>query len=75
MFVGMFGLIAAAGLSNLQFVNMSNRLNLFIIGISLFAGLPVSAHFGANPINWSVAGDSRKFWEVYSMPSWVTAWL
>jgi nucleobase transporter 1/2 len=39
MFVGMFGLIAAVGLSNLQFVNLNNSRNLFIIGLSFFAGL------------------------------------
>lgn len=39
MFVGLFGLIAAVGLSNLQFVNMNNSRNLFIIGLSFFAGL------------------------------------
>ena len=55
MFVGMFGLIAAVGLSNLQFVNMNNSRNLFIIGISFFAGLSVPAQFGASPIMWDGA--------------------
>jgi uracil-xanthine permease len=56
MYVGLFGLIAAVGLSNLQFTNMNNARNLFIVGISFFAGLSFPAHFGAAPINWAAAG-------------------
>jgi uracil-xanthine permease len=56
MFVGLFGLIAAVGLSNLQFVNLNNARNLFIIGIAFFAGLSFPAHFNASPINWAAAG-------------------
>lgn len=56
MFVGLFGLIAAVGLSSLQFANLNNARNLFIIGIGLFAGLSVPAHFNAAPINWVAAG-------------------
>ncbi|MFW5768440.1 MAG: solute carrier family 23 protein, partial [Spirochaetota bacterium] len=52
MFVGLFGLIAAVGLSNLQFVNLNNARNLFIIGLSFFAGLSFPAHFNAAPIGW-----------------------
>ena len=67
MFVGMFGLIAAVGLSNLQFVNMNNSRNLFIIGLSFFAGLSVPAQFNplvgvaAVPLDWSSFGS---FWGV-----------
>lgn len=53
MFVGLFGLIAAVGLSNLQFVNLNNARNLFIIGIAFFAGLSFPDHFQANPIEWN----------------------
>lgn len=56
MFVGLFGLIAAVGLSNLSLVNMNNSRNLFIIGISFFAGLSVPAHFSANAIKWAAYG-------------------
>ena len=58
MYVGLFGMIAAVGLSNLQFVNLNNTRNLFIIGICLFAGLSMNAHFGNNPIDWSAAGKA-----------------
>jgi nucleobase transporter 1/2 len=61
MFVGLFGLIAAVGLSNLQFVNLNNARNLFIVGLAFFAGLSFPAHFNASPINWAEAG---KFAEV-----------
>lgn len=57
MFVGMFGLIAAVGLSNLQFVNLNNSRNLFIVGLAFFAGLSFPAHFNANHIDWSAAGE------------------
>jgi nucleobase transporter 1/2 len=62
MFVGLFGMIASVGLSNLQIVNLNNSRNLFIIGLSFFAGLSVPYHFSpmlsanAVPIDWSAAG-------------------
>jgi xanthine/uracil permease len=62
MFVGLFGMIAAVGLSNLQFVNLNNSRNLFVIGLSFFAGLSFPYHFNpmlsasAMPIAWGVAG-------------------
>ncbi len=67
MFVGLFGMIASVGLSNLQMVNLNNSRNLFIIGISFFAGLSVPYHFNpmlsanAVPIAWA---DYGQFWEV-----------
>jgi nucleobase transporter 1/2 len=63
MFVGLFGMIASVGLSNLQIVNMNNSRNLFIIGLSFFAGLTVPYHFNpllsanAAPIDWSAGGQ------------------
>ena len=58
LFFAMFGLIAATGLSNLQFTNMNNARNLFIVGMGLFAGLTLPAHFGANSM---VTGDQGSF--------------
>lgn len=63
MFVGLFGMIASVGLSNLQQVNLNNSRNLFIIGLSFFAGLSVPYQFNpmlsasAVPIDWSGAGS------------------
>ena len=56
MFVGLFGLIAAVGLSNLSLVNMNNSRNLFIIGLSFFAGLSIPAQFSAHAIKWVAYG-------------------
>jgi len=66
MFVGLFGMIASVGLSNLQIVNMNNSRNLFIIGLSFFAGLSVPYHFSpllsanAVAIDWSAGGTFIK---------------
>jgi solute carrier family 23 (nucleobase transporter), member 1 len=48
MFVGLFGMIASVGLSNLQIVNLNNSRNLFIIGLSFFCGLSVPFWFTAH---------------------------
>lgn len=56
MYVGLFGLIVAVGLSNLQYVNLNNSRNLFILGLALFSGLSFRAAFNANPINWGLIG-------------------
>ena len=39
IFYVMFGMIAAVGLSNLQFVDLNSSRNLFILGFSIFFGL------------------------------------
>ena len=41
VFIIMFGMVAAVGLSNLQFVNLNSPRNIFIIGFSIFIGLVV----------------------------------
>jgi len=41
LFLVMFGMIAAVGISNLQFVDMNSSRNLFIVGFALFMGLIV----------------------------------
>jgi nucleobase transporter 1/2 len=45
MFCALFGMIAAVGLSNLQFVDLNSARNLFIIGFSLFMGLTIPSYF------------------------------
>jgi len=50
MYCAMFGMIAAVGLSNLQFVNLNSARNLFILGFAFFMGLSVPVYFGKNPI-------------------------
>jgi len=48
----MFGMIAAVGLSNLQFVDLNSARNLFILGFAIFMGLSMPQYFAANPLEW-----------------------
>ncbi|XP_069705906.1 solute carrier family 23 member 1-like isoform X1 [Phaenicophaeus curvirostris] len=41
MFLVMFGVITAVGISNLQYTDMNSSRNIFIFGFSVFAGLAV----------------------------------
>ncbi|MCH8010823.1 MAG: solute carrier family 23 protein [Candidatus Marinimicrobia bacterium] len=50
MYCAMFGMIAAVGLSNLQFVDLNSARNLFILGFAFFMGLSVPEYFSANPL-------------------------
>ncbi len=49
MYCAMFGMIAAVGLSNLQFVDLNSARNLFILGFAFFMGLSVPEYFSAKP--------------------------
>jgi len=51
MYCAMFGMIAAVGLSNLQFVNLNSARNLFIIGFAFFMGLSLPTYFSNNPLD------------------------
>lgn len=55
MYCAMFGMIAAVGLSNLQFVNLNSARNLFILGFAFFMGLSVPEYFAANPATFTPA--------------------
>jgi len=55
MYCAMFGMIAAVGLSNLQFVNLNSPRNLFILGFSFFMGLSIPEYFAANPLTFEPA--------------------
>ncbi|OBS80271.1 hypothetical protein A6R68_21529 [Neotoma lepida] len=41
MFLVMFGVISAVGISNLQYVDMNSSRNLFVFGFSIFCGLAI----------------------------------
>ncbi|KAG0454870.1 hypothetical protein HPP92_024162 [Vanilla planifolia] len=41
----LFGIVAAVGLSFLQFTNMNSMRNLFIVGLSIFLGLSIPQYF------------------------------
>ncbi len=55
MYCAMFGMIAAVGLSNLQFVDLNSARNLFILGFAFFMGLSVPEYFAAHPVDFSPA--------------------
>lgn len=45
MYCALFGVIAAVGLSNLQFVDLNSARNLFILGFAFFMGLSLPEYF------------------------------
>ncbi|XP_010784695.1 solute carrier family 23 member 1-like [Notothenia coriiceps] len=49
MFLVMFGMIAAVGISNLQYVDLNSSRNLLILGFSTFSGLVLPTWFHSNP--------------------------
>uniref|UniRef100_A0A6Q2YWM2 Uncharacterized protein n=1 Tax=Esox lucius TaxID=8010 RepID=A0A6Q2YWM2_ESOLU len=49
MFLVMFGMIAAVGISNLQYIDLNSSRNLLILGLSTFSGLVLPTWFQANP--------------------------
>ncbi|KAL0968506.1 hypothetical protein UPYG_G00267780 [Umbra pygmaea] len=49
MFLVMFGVISAAGISNLQYVDMNSSRNIFIFGFSIFSGLVIPNWLFKNP--------------------------
>ncbi len=57
MYCGLFGMIAAVGLSNLVLCDMSSARNLFIIGFAFFMGLSFPEYFDKFPMgaDWPVA--------------------
>lgn len=57
MYCGLFGMIAAVGLSNLVLCDMSSARNLFIIGFAFFMGLSLPEYFDKFPMgaDWPVS--------------------
>ncbi|KAK9516996.1 hypothetical protein VZT92_024894 [Zoarces viviparus] len=49
MFIIMFGVISAAGISNLQYADMNSSRNVFIFGFSMFSGLVIPNWIFKNP--------------------------
>uniref|UniRef100_A0A8C7XL74 Solute carrier family 23 member 1-like n=1 Tax=Oryzias sinensis TaxID=183150 RepID=A0A8C7XL74_9TELE len=49
MFIIMFGVITAAGISNLQYVDMNSSRNIFVFGFSLFSALVIPNWITKNP--------------------------
>ncbi|KAL9967143.1 hypothetical protein ACROYT_G025316 [Oculina patagonica] len=49
VFMVMFGIIAAAGISNLQFADMNSSRNLFTVGFALVFGLALPHYMDKHP--------------------------
>ncbi|XP_015250104.1 PREDICTED: solute carrier family 23 member 1-like [Cyprinodon variegatus] len=49
MFLIMFGVISAAGISNLQFTDMNSSRNIFVFGFSIFTALVIPNWIAKNP--------------------------
>uniref|UniRef100_A0A4W4EVC1 Uncharacterized protein n=1 Tax=Electrophorus electricus TaxID=8005 RepID=A0A4W4EVC1_ELEEL len=49
MFLVMFGMITAVGISNLQYIDLNSPRNLLILGFSTFSGLVLPTWFHSNP--------------------------
>ena len=45
----MFGMIAAVGISNLQFADMNSSRNLFIVGFAIVFGLALPHYMATHP--------------------------
>jgi len=63
VFMVMFGMITAVGISNLQYADMNSSRNLFIVGFSLVFGLAVpyymEDHMDAVQTGKGVAGNIK----------------
>jgi len=49
IYMVMFGMIAAVGISNLQFADMNSSRNLFIVGFSIVFGLALPHYMEQHP--------------------------
>ena len=49
VFMVMFGMITAVGISNLQFADMNSSRNLFIVGFSMVFGLALPHYMVKHP--------------------------
>ncbi|MDX1659372.1 MAG: solute carrier family 23 protein, partial [Nitriliruptorales bacterium] len=56
VYLALFGLIAAVGLSNLQKADMNSQRNLMIVGSVLFFGLVIPSYFNGLADDWTLFG-------------------
>ena len=49
VFLVLFGIIAAVGISNLQFADMNSSRNLFIVGFAIVFGLALPHYIATHP--------------------------
>lgn len=48
MFLAMFGMITAVGISNLRYVEIRRPRNMFVLGLALFLGLAIPSWIEGN---------------------------
>ncbi|XP_061411977.1 solute carrier family 23 member 1-like isoform X4 [Lethenteron reissneri] len=77
MFLGTFGMIAAVGISTLQYADMNSSRNVFIVGLSIFSGLSIPAWLKENPgaINTGVAPIDQTLTVLCTMSMFVGGFL
>ncbi|XP_032824651.1 solute carrier family 23 member 1-like isoform X2 [Petromyzon marinus] len=77
MFLGTFGMIAAVGISTLQYADMNSSRNVFIVGLSIFSGLAIPAWLKENPgaINTGVAPIDQTLTVLCTMSMFVGGFL
>jgi nucleobase transporter 1/2 len=63
MYCAMFGMIAAVGLSNLQFVDLNSARNLFILGFAFFMGLSLPEYFNTNAFTFEYGVGWGQHWQ------------
>ncbi|CAM1309545.1 SLC23A2 (predicted) [Pycnogonum litorale] len=59
VFCGMFGMIAAVGLSSLQYVDLNSPRNLFVLGSSLLLGLGIPHWMNSNKDSILIPGKLK----------------
>jgi len=64
MYCGLFGMIAAVGLSNLVLCDMTSSRNLFIIGFAFFMGLSLPEYFDKFPLGASWPAGIKWFGDI-----------
>ena len=70
IYMVMFGMIAAVGISNLQFADMNSSRNLFIVGFSIVFGLALPYYMEQHPkaIETGMLFDNAKGSKLFARP-------
>ncbi|KAI5617256.1 solute carrier family 23 member 2-like, partial [Silurus asotus] len=77
MFLVMFGMVAAVGISNLQYVDLNSSRNLLIFGFSVFTGLVLPTWFQSNPdtLNTGISELDQLFMVLFTTPMFIGGFL
>ncbi|XP_060741910.1 solute carrier family 23 member 2 [Tachysurus vachellii] len=77
MFLVMFGMVAAVGISNLQYVDLNSSRNLLIFGVSIFTGLVLPAWFHSNSdtINTGITELDQLITVLFTTPMFIGGFL